>query len=76
MKSVEKAAAGIPGGTTTMISVTDVIPRGGSASYFERMNESYESSTPAPRLPSMGKATKTDSRKQRELGSALTDCGL
>ena len=30
-----------------------MIPRGGSASYFERVNVSYESSTPPPRLPAM-----------------------
>jgi hypothetical protein len=53
VKSVEKAAAGVVGSAATMISVTDVIPRGGSASYFERVNVSYESSTPPPRLPAM-----------------------
>jgi len=58
VKSVEKAAAGVPGGTATMISVTDIVPRGGSASYFERVNVSYESSTPPPRLPEMANGTE------------------
>ncbi len=53
VKSVEKAAAGVVGGASTLISVTDVIPRDGSASYYERVNISYESSIPPPRLPAM-----------------------
>jgi hypothetical protein len=53
VKSVEKVAATVPGGAATMVSVTDIIPRGGSASYFERVNNSYETSTPPPRLPAL-----------------------
>ena len=53
VKSVEKAAAGVVGGASTLITVTDVIPRDGSASYYERINISYESSIPPPRLPAM-----------------------
>jgi hypothetical protein len=56
LKSVEKTAAGVVGGASTLIAVTDVIPRDGSASYYERMTISYESSTPPPRLPAMSNA--------------------
>lgn len=53
VKSVEKMAAGVNGGATTMITVTDIIPRNGSASYSERVNTSFETSAPPPRLPAM-----------------------
>jgi len=51
VKSVEKMAASVNGGTTTMVTVTDIIPRNGSASYFERVNTNFETSAPPPRLP-------------------------
>jgi hypothetical protein len=55
VNSVEKLAEsllGEPG--LAMISVTDIVPRGGSGDYFERVNRGYENSVPAPRLPDMG----------------------
>ncbi len=57
LKSVEKAAAEVVGDSaSTMIVVTDVEPRGGSGSYYERVNSGYESSTPPPRLPEMSES--------------------
>ncbi len=54
VKSVEKVAATVSGGGPAAIGVTDIIPRGGSASASERVSVSYESSAPPPRLPEMG----------------------
>ena len=52
LKSVEKAAATTLGDTTqAAIAVTDIIPRGGSGDYYERVNRGYDNSVPPPRLP-------------------------
>ena len=54
LKSVEKAAAAVTGdASSAMISVTDIVPRGGSGDYYERVNRGYDSSVPPPRLPEM-----------------------
>jgi hypothetical protein len=54
LKSVERAAVEVVGDLApTMIAVTDVVPRGGSGAYYERVNSGYEMSTPPPRLPEM-----------------------
>ncbi len=54
LKSVEKAALDVVGETASnMIAVTDLIPRGGSGAYYERVSAGYESSMPPPRLPEM-----------------------
>ncbi len=54
LKSVEKVAATILGdNANTAIAVTDVIPRGGSGDYYERVNRGYDNSVPPPRLPEM-----------------------
>ncbi len=54
LKSVEKAALEFVGETApNMIALTDVIPRGGSGSYYERVSAGYEATTPPPRLPEM-----------------------
>ena len=43
--------------SSTLITVTDVIPRDGSGSYYERVSAGFESSTPAPVLPQMEDST-------------------
>ena len=54
INSVQKVAESVHGESgMAMVAVTDVIPRGGSGDYFERVNRGYESSVPAPRLPEM-----------------------
>jgi hypothetical protein len=53
VKSVEKAATEVLGDAATLISVTDVIPRGGSAAYYERVNTGFETASPPPVLPTM-----------------------
>ncbi len=53
VKSVEKAATEVLGDASTLISVTDVIPRGGSAAYYERVNTGFETASPPPVLPTM-----------------------
>jgi len=54
LESVEKAATVVVGEVApSMIAITDIVPRGGSGAYYERVNAGFESSTPAPRLPEM-----------------------
>lgn len=54
LKSVERAATEVVGPTApSMIAVTDIVPRGGSGAYYERVSSGYESTTPPPRLPAM-----------------------
>ncbi len=53
LQSVEKLAADTVGGAPAMITVTDLIPRGGSASYYERVSTSFDATAPPPRLPAM-----------------------
>ncbi len=54
LKSVEKAAKEAVGESApSMIAITDIVPRGGSGAYYERVNSGYESTVPAPRLPDM-----------------------
>ncbi len=54
LRSVEKAAVEVVGDLApSMIAVTEMVPRNGSGSYYERVNAGYESTTPAPRLPEM-----------------------
>ena len=51
LKSVSKIIAEIGNGTGAMVAVTDIIPRDGSASAYERTLTSFDSSQPAPQLP-------------------------
>jgi hypothetical protein len=51
VKSVEKSAAIVNQDGSTLISVTDVIPRDGSAAYYDRVLTSTESKEPPSRLP-------------------------
>jgi hypothetical protein len=54
LKSVEKIVVDVLGdASSTLISVTDTIPRGGSGDYYERISRGYESTAPPPRLPEM-----------------------
>ncbi len=54
INSVEKSAEAVLGEPgLALIAVTDIVPRGGSGDYFERVNRGYENSVPAPRLPDM-----------------------
>ena len=54
LNSVEKTAESVLGEPgLAMIAVTEIVPRGGSGDYFERVNRGYENSVPAPRLPDM-----------------------
>lgn len=54
LKAVEQVAGTVVGDlSSTVIAVTDTIPRGASADYYERVSSGYESSAPAPRLPEM-----------------------
>ncbi|MHB0960950.1 MAG: hypothetical protein ACYC6N_30860 [Pirellulaceae bacterium] len=56
VKSVEKAATEVAGDISPLIGVTDLIPRGGSAAYYERVNSGFETASPPPVLPSMQEA--------------------
>ena len=59
LKSVEKAATEVVGdAASTMIAVTDVVPRDGSGAYYERVNTGYESTVPPPRLPDMSSSSE------------------
>jgi hypothetical protein len=52
--AVNKFAAG---GSVPPVLVTDVEPRGWSGSYVDAMAQQYQSSIPAPRLPSGGESS-------------------
>ncbi len=51
MKSVSKVIGEVGNGPGAMVAVTDIIPRDGSASAYERTLTSYDSAQPAPQLP-------------------------
>ncbi|MHB8973480.1 MAG: hypothetical protein ACYC3X_09600 [Pirellulaceae bacterium] len=51
VKSVEKSASEMVRNASTLISVTDVVPREGSASYYDRVIMTFESTEPPARLP-------------------------
>jgi hypothetical protein len=53
VKSAEKAAAEALGDTSSLIGVSDIVPRGGSAGYYERVSTGFETSSPPPVLPAM-----------------------
>ena len=54
LRSVEKAATEIMGTAGPgMVALTDMVPRGGSGGYYQRIKTQYENSTPEPRLPAM-----------------------
>lgn len=54
LRSVEQVAAAVVGDSAmTFIAVTDVMPREGSGSYYERVSVGYDSTIPPPRLPAM-----------------------
>lgn len=54
LESVEKAARQVVGEAgPAMVTVTDMVPRGGSGGYYQRIKTQYENSTPEPRLPAM-----------------------
>lgn len=51
LKSVSKVIGDLGNGPGAMVAVTDIVPRDGSASAYERTLTSYDSAQPAPQLP-------------------------
>lgn len=62
LQSVEHTASEVATSGPAMIAVTDIVPRGGSASAHERISVSFESSAPPPRLPEMQAAEGSGGR--------------
>lgn len=54
LQSVQEAAVSFVGDQgASMVSLTDIVPRGGSGAYFERVQKGYETTSPPPQLPEM-----------------------
>jgi hypothetical protein len=59
LRSVEAVVVDVVGDTSsTLISVTDTVPPGGSGDYYERVSRGYETTAPPPRLPEMEDASE------------------
>jgi hypothetical protein len=51
LKSVNKVIAEAGNGVAAMVAVTDIVPRDGSASAYERTLTQFDTSQPSPQLP-------------------------